>query len=44
MAVEPGGETETKEEDKRSGGPIVELKPDFKTIRIWSKIQRTFIG
>ena len=34
VGVEPG----TEEEDQRSGGPVVDLKPNFKTIQVWSKI------
>ena len=37
LAVASGSETETKEEDQRAGGPIIELEPDFKTILVWSK-------
>ena len=38
----PGGETGTREEDKRSGGPVVDLQPNVETIQVWSKIGRTY--
>ena len=44
LAVASGGETETMEEDYRSGGPIIELEPDFETIQVCSKIWRTLVG
>ena len=34
----PGGEPGTGEEDQRSGGPVADLQPNFKTIQAWSKI------
>ena len=37
MAVASGGEPGTGE-DQRSGGPVVDLQPNFKTIQVWSKI------
>ena len=39
LAMASWGETETKEEDQRSGGPIVELEPDLKTTQVWSKYE-----
>ena len=38
LAMASGGETVTKEGKQWSGGPIVKLEPEFKTIQVWSKI------
>ena len=43
MAVASGGETGTREEEKRSGGPVVDLQPNVETIQVWSNILRTFM-
>ena len=37
MAVASGGEPGTGEEDQRSGGPVVDLQPNFETIQVGSK-------
>ena len=38
LAMASEGQTETKKEDQRSSGPIIELEPDVETIQVWSKI------
>ena len=43
LAVASGGEPRIGGEDQRSGGPVVDLQSNFKTIRVWSKTSRIFI-
>ena len=37
LAVASGGEAWTREEEKRSGGPVVDLQLYVETMRFWSK-------
>ena len=39
-----GGEPGTGEEDQRSGGPVVDLQPNFKTIKVCRKYEGHVYG